>query len=386
MDFSFSEEEQLIRETTREFLKRYLEPVADSIDTNEKIPESFLMAAGSHGIISPLIETPYGGARLSFMDAAIISEEIAKVDTSMATSVYYLLNTSWAYILQKYGNKFIKSKILPDIAIGKKFIGIASTEASGGSDVAAIKTSGEIRNGKIIINGEKAYISGGIEAKNNGGGHLTLVKTDKNGGHKGISMVYVPADSPGIEMYKINNMGRMGISTCIIRYNNVEIPEENIIGKVNKGFYYAMDGFNHARILVAAACNGLSDSILERGLNYIKERSAFGKKLEEFQGVSFKFSELKTELEMSKLLTYKAAYLADIDSNDLYIYSAMSKFKAPQIALDIVKNVMMWFGAYSYGREAGLEKSARGIFSYLVGAEGALNIMNLIISKAFMGL
>ena len=197
-------------------------------------------------------------------------------------------------------------------------------------------------------------------------------------------MVYVPADSSGTSINKLENMGRMGISTSSITYNNVEIPEENIIGEINKGFYYSMDGFNHARILVAAACNGLSDMMLEKGLNYINQRKAFDRYLKDFQGISFKFSELKTDLEMVKLLTYKAAYLADVDSNDLYIYSAMAKYRAPQIALEIVKNVMMWFGAYGYTKDAGIEKGARGIFSYLVGAEGALNIMEMIVSKGFM--
>ncbi len=384
MDFSFSEENEMIRDNTRKFLEKNLLPYVNDIDKNEKIPVDFFKNAGKNGIISPLIDNSFGGPGLSFIDSTVISEEIAKIDTSMATSVYYLLNTSWAYILQKYGNEELKGKILPEIASGDKFIGIASTEPSGGSDVANIKTSGEIKNHNLIINGEKTYISGAIEAKNNGGGHLTLVKTDASSGHRGITMVYVPADSPGISINKLENMGRMGISTSSITYNNVEIPEENIIGEINKGFYYSMDGFNHARILVAAACNGLSDMMLESGLNYINQRKAFNKYLKDFQGISFKFSELKTDLEMVKLLTYKAAYLADVDSNDLYIYSAMAKYRAPQIALEIVKNVMMWFGAYGYTKDAGIEKSARGIFSYLVGAEGALNVMEIIVSRAFM--
>jgi len=211
-----------------------------------------------------------------------------------------------------------------------------------------------------------AYICGKLEAKSNGGGHLTLVKTGKNGRHKGITMVYVPADTPGIEMYKIDNMGKMGISTCKIRYNNVEVPEENIVGEINRGFYYAMDGFNYARILVKTACNGLSEAILDRGLEYIKQRKAFGKSLGKFQGVSFKFSELKMELEMSKLLTYKAAYLAETDSNDLHKFSAMSKYKAPQVALHVVKNVMMWFVEYSYSKEAGKKVPGAYLVIWLV--------------------
>ncbi len=384
MNFSFSDEQELLRKNTARFLEKNLKPYVRDIDVKGEIPVEFFRNAGENGIISPLIKQKYGGPSLSFMDSVIISEEIAKVDTSMATSVYFLLNTSWAYILQKYGKQELKDKLLPEIASGSQFIGIASTEPSGGSDVANITTSGTVKNGKIIINGEKMYISGALEAKNNGGGHLTLVKTDKEKGHKGITMVYVPASAKGIEIIKLENMGRMGISTAGIKYNNVEVPEENIIGEINEGFYYSMDGFNHARIMVAAACNGLSEKMLEEGLGYIKERKAFGKSLSDFQAISFEAADLKTEIEMASLLNYKAAYLADVDNPEFYIYSSMSKLKSPQIAMDTVKKVMMWFGAYGYTKDSGIEMSARGIFSYLVGAEGALNIMKMIIAKAIL--
>ncbi|WP_337860727.1 acyl-CoA dehydrogenase family protein, partial [Ferroplasma sp.] len=363
MEFAFSDEQQLLRKNTAEFLEKNLKPYVKQIDSEGEIPLDFFRKAGEIGIISPLIKQKYKGPSLSFLDSAIISEEIAKVDTSMATSVYYLLNTSWAYILQKYGKQKLKDNLLPEIANGNKFIGIASTEPSGGSDVANISTAGEMKDGNIIINGEKMYISGGVEAKRNGGGHLTLVKTDKEKGHKGITMVYVPADTDGIEITKLENMGRMGISTCGIKYNNVTVPEENIIGEVNEGFYYSMDGFNHARIMVAAACNGLSDVMLEKGLNYIKERKAFGKALSDFEGISFEAADLRTDIEMASLLNYKAAYMADIEDPDFYIYSSMSKLKSPQVAMDTVKKVMMWFGAYGYTKDSGIEMSARGIFS-----------------------
>ena len=384
MNFSFSDEQELLRKNTARFLEKNLKPYVRDIDAKGEIPAEFFRNAGENGIISPLIKQKYGGPSLSFMDSVIISEEIARVDTSMATSVYYLLNTSWAYVLQKYGKQELKDKLLPEIASGSQFIGIASTEPSGGSDVANITTSGTVNNGKVIINGEKMYISGALEAKNNGGGHLTLVKTDKEKGHKGITMVYVPASAKGIEITKLENMGRMGISTAGIKYNNVEVPEENIIGEINEGFYYSMDGFNHARIMVAAACNGLSEKMLEEGLGYIKERKAFGKSLSDFQAISFEAADLKTEIEMASLLNYKAAYLADVDNPEFYIYSSMSKLKSPQIAMDTVKKVMMWFGAYGYTKDSGIEMSARGIFSYLVGAEGALNIMKMIIAKAIL--
>ncbi|SMD30274.1 acyl-CoA dehydrogenase family protein [Picrophilus oshimae] len=377
MDFSFTEEDLEIRKNVSEFLQRELGPISKNID-NSGIPHDFILKAASQGIIAPVVSSKYNGSNLTFLQSAIIAEEISKVDTSMATSVYFLLDNAWPYIIEKYGNDSIKDELLYDVTSGKKFIGVASTEPSGGSDVAGIKTSGRVEKNRVIINGQKMYISGGMEAYKYGGGHLTLFRTSGTG-HSGITMAYVPASALKIE--KIENMGRMGISTCIMYYENTEIPDYYIIGDMNRGFYYSMDGFNHARIAVAAACNGLSEKILDLGIDYIKNRSAFGKKLMDFQSISFEAAELRTELEMTKLLTYKAAYLADKNSDELPVYSAMAKLRAPQLALKILKSVMMWYGAYGYTKDAGLERAARGIYSYLVGAEGALNIMKLIISK-----
>ncbi|WP_252896613.1 acyl-CoA dehydrogenase family protein [Metallosphaera hakonensis] len=179
--------------------------------------------------------------------------------------------------------------------------------ASGGSDVAGIRTVATKRDSAFVLNGQKIYISGVLEAERWGGGHLTLAKTDPGAGHRGISMFYVPTSTKGIEVSKIENMGRMGISTGIMRYANVEISQNNLVGQLNKGFYYAMDGFNHARVLVAGACIGAAEAILETGIEYIKQREVFSTKLKDYEAISFEAAELRTRLEMAKLLNYKAA-------------------------------------------------------------------------------
>ncbi len=383
MDFEFSEEEKIFQENLRDYFSKSLRPK----EIDEKgIPKDFILNASKLGLWSLVFSEDVGGQNASFTMASIAAEEIARADFTMATAVFFLLENSWGRILDKYGTDELRKEVLPKVARGESFLGIASTEPTGGSDVANIKTSAYKEGEKYVINGEKAYISGVIEAKTLGGGHLTLVRTGEKG-HKGISMIYVPINLEGISVSKIENMGRMGISTGIIKYDNAKIDERYLVGEENKGFYYAMDGFNHARVLVAAACIGSAEAILDEGLKYIKEREAFGAKLKDFQSIAFEAAELYTKLEMARLLVYKSAWMLDNEEkfkNEIPKFSAMAKLIAPQTAFEVIKSVMVWLGAYGYTRDALVEAGMRGLMSYLVGAEGALNIMKLIISKQIL--
>lgn len=386
MDFEFSEEETLFREEIREYLTKNLRPLIPKIDESG-IPRSFVKDAAKLGIWAMPVSKDVGGQEASFIMSSIAAEEIARADFSMATVVMFLLESGWGYVLDKYGSKSIREEVLPRVTSGDWFLGVASTEPSGGSDIGNIKTRAIRENDKYVINGEKSYISGVLEAKDWGGGHLTLVRTSPNG-NKGISIIYVPINEEGIEIAKINNMGRMGISSAIIRYNNVKIPAKNIVGEENKGFYQAMDGFNHARVLVSAACIGASEAIFDIGIEYLKNREAFGKKLKDFQAIAFEAADLKTRIEMARLLTYKAAWALDHEEkykSEIPSLVAMAKMIGPQVAFDVVKSVMMWMGAYGYSKDALIEIAFRGIVSYIVGAEGALNIMRIIISKGIFG-
>jgi Acyl-CoA dehydrogenases len=261
---------------------------------------------------------------------------------------------------------------------------VASTEPTGGSDVASIRTQAIKKDGNYVIRGQKIYISGALEAKEWGGGHLVLAKTNPLEKHKGISIIYVPTTDERVRVTKINNMGRMGISTAIVNYEDVSVPQKNLVGEENKGFYHAMEGFNHARVLVAGICLGAAKAILDQGIDYIKNREVFGQKLKDFQAIAFEAAELYTRLEMARLLTYKAAWALDNGVKDAHVIVAMAKLSAPQVALDIAKSVMMWMGGYGYSKDALIEAGFRGIVSYLVGAEGAMNIMKLIISRGIL--
>ena len=392
MDFSLSEEETLFQKNVHDFLRSKLTPIAREIDSKHSIPEELLHGMGEIGLLGATIPEKYGGPGGSMTMATIGAMEVGAADPSMATAVYYLLVTGWSHLVSKLGTEQLRQSILPKVAAGREFLGIATTEPGGGSDLVGMKTSARREDGKLVMNGEKIYISGVSEAKRTGGGHLTLMKTDPELKHHGLTFAYVPINSNGIETTVLDNMGRMGISTGIISYRDVEIPETNIIGEYNRGFFHAMMGFNYARTLVSAACVGAAEWALETGAEYIKKRTAFGSPLAKYEGISFEYADLAVQKEMVRNQVLKAATLLDgydsgkdVSMRDINIAVSSCKLTAPPLALETVKKVMMWHGALSYTKDTYLEMAMRGILSYVVGAEGALNIMKLVIVRELLG-
>ncbi len=393
MDFAFSEEEDLFRTSVRAFCEEKIAPRAREIDEGAAIPHEIITDMAEAGLLGITVSNKYGGTAASFMKAAIAAEEIARADTSMAVAVYYLVEAGWGFLLEKYGTEKAKEEVLPGVAKGRTFLGIASTEASGGSDIAATSTSAVRRNGKLTLNGAKTFISGVREAEKYGGGFVTIVKTDPSSGHKGLSLCYLPVkNNPGVTVSVSRQMGREGISNGFIKIKDAEIPEHYLIGELNRGFYYAMEGFNCARTLVSAACTGAAEKVLEAGIDHIRRRRVFGTPIGKFEGIQFQLAEDYARLESAKMHVYKAAWMLDrfyggnsLGRSDLNKAVALAKLTAPQAAVEIIKDVMVWHGAYGYTKEAGLERGLRGVTSYLVGAEGTMNIMKIIIGKELLG-
>ncbi len=393
MDFSFTPEEERFRSSVREFCEGTIAPSAALIDDEGRIPDELIAAMGSAGLLGITVSGEYGGKGADFIRAAIAAEEIARAEMSMATAVYYLVEAGWGFLFERYGTKEAKEEVLPPVVQGKTFLGIASTEATGGSDIASTSTSLSKKDGKFFINGAKSFISGVREAAERGGGFVTVVKTDPLAGHRGLSLCYLPVK--GREEITINTskqMGREGISNGFISIKNAEIPDHYLIGEWNRGFYYAMEGFNCARTLVAAACLGAAERALESGIEHMKRRRLFGRPLSTFEGLQFQLAEDHVKLHSARLLVYRAAWMLDrMYSENRFSHGevngavAAAKLSAPQAAFDIIKDVMMWHGALGYTKEAGFERGLRGVASYLMGAEGAMNIMKIIIGKELLG-
>jgi acyl-CoA dehydrogenase len=389
MEFCLSDEERAFQEAARKFGDRVLRTHERQIDREGTIPDDVLRAMAELGLLAMTVPEEYGGMGASAVLTELAAEEVGRGDFSMATAVFFLLEAGWGYILARYGTEAAKREVLPPVTSGHAFLGIATTEPTGGSDLASMHTTARRDGSRFVLHGEKAFISGVEEAKRLGGGHLTLAKAD--GG--GFDFLYVPTRSAGISTQKFENMGRMGISTGGLTYADVSVPESYLIGAEHRGFDCAMEGFSVARTFVSAACIGAAERALETGIAYIRDRRAFGQPLGKFEAIQFELVDLYAQVEAVKWQCRRAAWLLDqytlkgdaSHRSEVDRAVASVKLTAPPIAFECVKRVMMWFGAAGYTKEAGLELGFRGIMSYLVGAEGGLNIMRIILGRELLG-
>jgi acyl-CoA dehydrogenase len=402
LDFSFSREEELFREAVRGFLSKRLSPIWESIDESGLIPVELIRDMGSQGFFAIPVPEEYGGQGGTFTLAVIAAEEVGYHDPSMATAVYTLLNNAWPYILYLYGSENVKLEILPLVGSGRAFFGIASTEPQGGSDVAGLRASATRGDGYYSLWGEKIYISGVREALEqlDTGGWLLLARTGRlEDRHRGLTAFAFIARRngrlvEGLEYSMLKTIGRHGISTGVLTLKGARTPLDTVVGGEGRGFYVAMEGFNVARIMVAAANLGVARWALEEAVKWSRERVLFERPIASFQAVSFPLAELAVELEAARLLVYKSAWMADriyarrepgLKPGDLAFYAAASKIKAVEVAFKILETAMKTLGALSYTKESKVNRGLLGVLSYLVGAEGAQNIMRYIVARELIG-
>lgn len=396
MDFRLTPQQELFKKTVRGFCDEKLFPRSREIDEKEAgIPEELIKEMVELGIFGVTIPEQYGGSASpgeEMVYAMLAIHEIARGELSMSLPVYTLLNLGWSYLIVRHGSDELKKEVLPKIASGEWFIGICTTEAGGGSDLANIKTTAKKAGNDYVINGEKTYISGVVEATKRGGGHLTLFRTAPELGNKGMTFAYVPAKLPGMTYTTFRDMGRMGLSTGGFSYKDVKIPAKYVLNKENRGFYINMEGFNVARVLVASACLGGAEKCLELGTDYVKRRVLFGRPLANFEGISFEIAEDLTELELVKNMLLRGAWMIDqhykdgsFSNKEINQTIAFCKLRAPLLGVEIAKHAMMYHGALGYSKDSPLEMCMRGLMSYVVGAEGGGNIMKIIIARELMG-
>jgi len=397
VDFSFNEEQRLFQKSLREWCKKELplEKIRE-MDNKGEIPNSIIKGLADMNLLLMTVPQEHGGAETDWITACIAAEELGYADISIAVPVLFLVETSWGFVMDKYCTEKVREEVVHKAIKGDAFIGIASTESGGGSDVAAIKSTGKKEGNEWILNGEKTYISGTEEAKKIGGGYFLLVRTSPpppEASHKGITAFYLPINLPGIEIGKrFEEMGRMAISTGSITMENVRVPDNYRLGEEGKGFYLTMEGFDNARLLIGATCLGASQRALEIGMEYIKERKAFGNPIGKFEGIQFDLADLWAELEALRSLVYRTAWMNDekyrskrFTPHEVSKYISAVKLKVPPFAFKVFEHVMIWLGAWGYTKECPLEMGLRGIMSYYIGAEGTVNIQRIVIARELLG-
>ena len=376
MIYNLTEEQQLIKDTARDFAENILAPLATQIDREEKIPAEIISKLGELGFWSIIIPEEYGGAGLDTMSLALVLEQIsyACASTSVTLSVH---NSLICNALIKYGLPEQKKKYLPRLAKGEIIGAFSLTEPDAGSDAASIKTHARFDGKNYILNGVKTFVTSGPTA----GLIVLFAQTDSKATHgQGISAFLVEPEFAGVKRGpKEEKMGVRGAPMCEISLEDVIIPKANLLGEENKGFNIAMDVLNCGRIGIAIQSVGIAQACLDASIKYAKERKQFGKALNEFQAVKWKLAEMATEIEAARLLAYQAALMRD--KGVPYAKEAsMAKLFASTIANKSAKEALQIHGGMGYTKDFPIERyfrDARVTEIY----EGTSEIQHLVISR-----
>ncbi len=391
VDYKFSEEQELFRESIKEFCTSEIVPKTEKLEAERKMPKDVIKALAKFELLGMVIDPKYGGLGTDVVTAGIAAEELARADPSCAIPVLFLVETAWGHTLDKYGTEEAKKEILPKMIKGEQIVGIATTESDIGSDLANMKTKISKKGDKYVVNGEKMYISGVAEAMDYGGGHVTLARMKPELGTRGMCLFYLPLkDTPGITPTYVEDIGREAISCGGFDIKNVEIPKHYLIGEENKGFYIIHEGYELARGLISLVCAGAAAKALENGISYIKERKAFGRPIGKYEGIQFKLAEHYVRIQALRDLGYKALWTYDQELQgkasrfEVSMAIAMAKSVAPFWSFDAINDVMQWQGAFGYTKECVDQKAWRGVRSFTL-AEGSAEIMKLIIARELLG-
>jgi len=398
IDFSFTEEQELFRKAVREWCEKNL-PLKKvrEIDTKQLIPDEIIKGMADLGLWLMTVPEEHGGTGADWVTACIAAEELAYADITIAIPVHFLVESSWGFVADRYCTERVREECIRPAIKGEAFMGIATTEAGGGSDVAAFKTVAKKEGNDWIVNGEKTYISGTEECLHLGkGGYWILARTSPappGAPHRGMTSFYLPIKAPGVEVSKrFDDMGRMGISTGAFTMKDVRLPNDYLMGEEGKGFYMTMEGFDAARILIGATSVGCAQRALEIGMEYLKERKAFGRPIGKFGMIQYELANNYAELEALRSLVYRTAWMMDEAYKrkrftPLEVTKMISTVKllGPPLAFKIFYDTMVWLGAWGYTKECPLEMGMRGIMSYVIGAEGALNVQRVVLARELLG-
>jgi butyryl-CoA dehydrogenase/short/branched chain acyl-CoA dehydrogenase len=373
-----SEDERLFREMVRQFAEEEVRPLVRRMDEESKIPRALIDKCFALGIMGVEIPERFGGAEATFFMSALAVEELARVDASVAVLVD-VQNTLVNNCLLRYGGAELQARYLPRLA--KDWVGAyALSEAGSGSDAFALACRATEQGDHYELTGRKLWITNAAEAEL----FIVMATVDPALGYKGITAFVVERTFPGFQVgKKEDKLGIRASSTCELLLEGCRVPRANVLGDVGKGYKIAIETLNEGRIGIGAQMVGVAQGSFEHGLRYAQERHQFGKPIAEFQGVQFLLSELATEIEASRLLTYNAARLRDTNAPFLK-EAAMAKLFASRAAEHVTSKVVEIHGGYGFSREYPVEKYFR---DQKVGQiyEGTSNMQLLVIAKQLLG-
>jgi alkylation response protein AidB-like acyl-CoA dehydrogenase len=367
-----------IKNTIENFAEEKIRPLIMEFDESQKFPFKIFQQLGDLGFLGILIPEKYGGAGLGYVEFAIIIEELAKVDPSIALSVA-AHNGLCTNHLFTFGNEEQRNKYLPDLTSGKKIGAWGLTEPASGSDAAGLKSFAERKDDYYVLNGSKTFITHGTV------GEVTVVMaiTDKQKGKKGISAFILEKGMEGFfPGKKENKLGMRASDTSQLSFENCKVPKENLLGTEGEGFSQALKILEGGRISIAALSVGLAQGALNAALKYSKERKQFNRPIIDFESIQFKFADISTNIEAARLLTFRAAVLKDQGKKNNR-EAAMAKLFASEIAEKAANDAVQILGGYGFIKDYPVEKFYRDVKLCTIG-EGTSEIQRIVIAKEML--
>jgi len=380
MDFELSDEQRRIREVAREFAEAELGDKIAPYDERHEFPHAIVAKLGPLGFMGVLVPEEYGGAGLDYVSYALIVEELNRGDASVGITMWAHNSLCTNHILS-FASREQKARYLPPLASGQVLGAWGLTEPGSGSDAAALRTRAELRDGHWILNGSKAFITNASV----GSTTVVMARTDPDKQAKGISAFVLEKGMPGFSAGRpYRKLGLHASDTAELIFEDERVPAENLLGERGRGFVQAMQVFEGGRIAMAAMAVGIGQAAVDQAVKYMKQRSAFGRTLAEFNGLQGMIAEIATEVETARLLTLQAAYLKDAGRPAMHA-AAMAKVFASEAAMKAATRAVQIHGGAGYITEFPVERIFRDAKLTEIG-EGTSEIQRMVIAREILQL
>ena len=378
MNFEHNENQGMIAQMVRDFAEKEIKPNMKNWDDHEIFPEETMKKLGELGLLGIFIPEEYGGSGFGYAEYATALMELGKVCGGIGLSVAAHNSLCTGHIFY-HGSEAQKKKYLPKLASGEWIGAWGLTEANTGSDAMRMKTTAVKDGDHWVLNGTKNWITHGLS----GDVAVVLIRTGDLLDSKGITAFIVEKGTPGFSAVKIKEkLGVRASETAELIFDNVRIPEENVIGDVGAGFKQAMQILDGGRISIASLSCGVARGAYEASVKYAKEREQFGKPIAHFQAIAFKLADMATEVEAAELLTFQAAYLKD-NKRPVTKAGAYAKYYASEVSVKCGNEAVQVMGGYGYTKEYPAEKFLRDAKLMTIG-EGTSEIQKIVISREIL--
>ncbi|MDN2580341.1 acyl-CoA dehydrogenase family protein [Aquibium sp. ELW1220] len=379
--FELNEDQRAIQDMARAFAADRVAPHALDWDRNRHFPDDVIRQTGPLGFGGIYVRDDVGGSGLGRLDAVLIFEALAQA--CPAFSSFISIHNMAAWMIDVFGSDEQRQRFLPSLTSMETLASYCLTEPGSGSDAAALRTRAARSGGNgsdYVLNGAKQFISGAGDTDF----YVTMVRTGEDG-PKGISTLVIPKDAPGLSFGAVENkMGWHMQSTRQVIFEDCKVPAENLLSGEGTGFRIAMAGLDGGRLNIAACSLGGAQSAMDKALDYAAQRKAFGKTIDQFQAMQFKFADMETSLQASRMLLYTAAAKLDHKAPDAGKWSAMAKRFVTDAGFAVANDALQTLGGYGYLHDYGIEKLVRDLRVHQI-LEGTNEIMRVIVARHLIG-